>query len=304
MPTIRPAEKPLSFPQRFRAMLVGAVEEWISDRASSKGAALAFYTLFSLAPVLVMVLAIAGTVFGDEAARGAIFSELHGLVGAAGAEAIQLLLANARNEKAGAIATISALGLLAVGATTVFGELKDSLDDIWEVPPSHQPGIINFIRTRILSFSLILVLAFLLLVSLSVNAALGALEKYLGGFWSDATFVLLPVASAVSFAVIACLFAAIYKLLPQIRLPWRDVWIGAFVTAGLFLIGKKLIGLYLGNSEVATSYGAAGSVIALLLWVYYSAQIFFLGAELTRQYALWFGSMRNRKPELVRPDPV
>ncbi|HEY0846894.1 MAG TPA: YihY/virulence factor BrkB family protein [Noviherbaspirillum sp.] len=294
-------EKPLSFSRRFRAMLIGAIEEWIRDRASSKGAALAFYTLFSLAPVMVMVLAIAGAIFGDEAARGAIFNELHGLVGASGAEAIQLLLANARNEKAGAIATITALGLLAIGATTVFSELKDSLDEIWEVPPSHQSGIINFIRTRLLSFSLILVLAFLLLVSLSINAALAAVQKYLSGFWSDASTILLPVSSAVSFGVIACLFAAIYKLLPQVRLPWRDVWIGAFFTAGLFLAGKNLIGLYLGNSDVASSYGAAGSVIALLLWVYYSAQIFFLGAELTRQYALWFGSLRNKRPEYEQP---
>lgn len=287
------ADRPRTFLQRLRRLLVGAVEEWINDRASSKGAALAFYTLFSLAPILVMVLAIAGAIFGEEAARGAIFQELDGLVGPAGAEAIQLLLANARNQKAGILATLIALGLLVIGATTVFGELKDSLDEIWEVPPAHQPGIILFVRSRLLSFSLILVLAFLLLVSLSVNAALAVLEKYLGGFWGDATYILLGVSSAISFAVIAALFAAIYKLLPQVRLPWRDVWVGAFVTAGLFLIGKKLIGTYLGNSEFVTSFGAASSIIALLMWVYYSAQIFFLGAELTRQYALWFGSMSS-----------
>lgn len=285
--------KPLSFIQRLRAMLVGAVAQWFNDRASSKGAALAFYTLFSLAPVLVMVLAIAGAIFGDEAARGAIFQEMNGLVGPAGAEAIQLLLANARNPKAGTIASLAALVLLAIGATTVFGELKDSLDEIWRVPPTQQSGIIAFIRTRLLSFGLILVLAFLLLVSLSVNAALGAVQKYLGGIWSDAATILLPISSAVSFAVIASLFAAIYKLLPQTRLPWRDVWVGAIVTAGLFVIGKSLIGAYLGNSDVVTSYGAASSVIALLLWIYYSAQIFFFGAELTRQYALWFGSLRH-----------
>ena len=289
-------ERPLTFLQRLRGLLVGAVEEWINDRASSKGAALAFYTLFSLAPVLIMVLAIAGAIFGEDAARGAIFHELNGLVGPAGAEAIQLLLANARNPKAGAFATLLALGLLVIAATTVFGELKDSLDEIWDVPPARQSGIILFIRSRLLSFSLILVLAFLLLVSLSINAALAVLEKYLGGFWGDTTYVLLPISSAISFAVIATLFASIYKLLPQVRLPWRDVWVGAIVTAGLFLIGKKLIGAYLGNSEVVTSFGAASSIIALLLWVYYSAQIFFLGAELTHQYALWFGSLRTPRP--------
>lgn len=294
-PTSPSPERPRTFPQRLRKLLVGAVEEWINDRASSKGAALAFYTLFSLAPILVMVLAIAGAIFGEEAARGAIFRELNGLVGPAGAEAIQLLLANARNPKAGALATLTALGLLIIGATTVFGELKDSLDEIWEVPPAYQPGIILFIRSRLLSFSLILVLAFLLLVSLSVNAALAVLEKYLGGFWGDATYILLALSSAISFAVIAALFAAIYKLLPQVRLPWRDVWVGAIVTASLFLIGKKLIGAYLGNNEFVTSFGAASSIIALLMWVYYSAQVFFLGAELTRQYALWFGSMSSRE---------
>jgi membrane protein len=289
----QPPDRPRTFLQRLRKLLVGAVEEWINDRASSKGAALAFYTLFSLAPILIMVLAIAGAIFGEEAARGAIFQELNGLVGPAGAEAIQLLLANARNPKAGALATLTAVALLVIGATTVFGELKDSLDEIWEVPPAHQPGIILFVRSRLLSFSLILVLAFLLLVSLSVNAALGVLEKYLGGFWGEATYALLALSSAISFGVIAALFAAIYKLLPQVRLPWRDVWVGAIVTAGLFLIGKKLIGAYLGNNEFVTSFGAASSIIALLMWVYYSAQIFFLGAELTRQYALWFGSMSS-----------
>lgn len=284
---------PLTFLQRVRALALGAVEQWFADRASSKGAALAYYTLFSLAPVLIMVLAIAGAVFGDDAARGAIFGQLNGLVGPSGAEAIQLLLANARNPKAGAIATVSAAVLLFIGATTVFSELKDSLDDIWRVPRTHQSGIMSFIRTRLLSFSLILVLAFLLLISLTVNAALGALQKYLGGFWGAAGSILMPLSSLVSFGVIAALFAAIYKLLPQTRLPWQDVAIGAVGTAGLFTIGKNLIGLYLGNSNIATSYGAASSVVVLMLWVYYSAQIFFLGAEFTRQYALWFGSLRH-----------
>ncbi|HEY8609148.1 MAG TPA: YihY/virulence factor BrkB family protein [Noviherbaspirillum sp.] len=279
---------------QLRRMLVAAAGSWVEDRAASKGAALAYYTLFSLAPILVMVLAIAGAVFGEEAARGAIFNEINGLVGDAGAEAIQLLLANARNEKTGLAATVAALFLLAVGATTVFGELKDSLDQIWRVPPSHQSGIIEFIRTRLLSFGMILVLAFLLLVSLSVNAALSVLQKEVSGYWAQAAFILLPLSSGISFLVIAGLFAAIFKLLPQVHLPWRDVIVGALVTTLLFGVGRNLIGAYLGGRDVADSYGAAGSVIALLLWVYYSAQIFFFGAELTRQYALHFGSMRDR----------
>lgn len=285
------------FTQRVRGLLIGAVTQWFADRAASKGAALAYYTLFSLAPVLIMVLAIAGTVFGEEAARGAIFQELNGLIGSAGAEAIQLLLAGANNPKAGLTATLIAGALLLIGATTVFSELKDSLDDIWKVPPSQTSGLIALLRTRLLSFSLVLVLAFLLLVSLSVNAALSVLNSILGGYWKEATSVLMPLSAGVSFFVIAALFGAIYKLLPQVRLPWRDVAIGALGTAGLFMVGKNLTGVYLGNSATLNSYGAASSVIALLLWVYYSAQIFFLGAEFTRQYALWFGSLRDKNKD-------
>lgn len=274
-------------------MLVGAVTQWIADRAMSKAAALAFYTLFSLAPVMLMVLAIAGAVFGEDAARGALFDELRALIGASGAEAVQLLLANARNREAGLAATAAALGLLVIGATTVFGELKESLDDIWKVTAGRQSGIMNFLRTRLLSFGMILVLAFLLLVSLAVNAALAAADHYLGGYWGEAASLMRPVSSLASFAVIVFLFAAIYKLLPQVRLPWRDVWIGAIVTAALFQAGKFGIGYYLGHNQFVTSFGAASSVIALMMWVYYSALIFFLGAELTRQFALHLGSQRR-----------
>jgi membrane protein len=284
-----------SFLARLRGMLFAAFEQWINDRAMSKAAALAFYTLFSLAPVILMVLAIAGAVFGEEAARGALFEELGALLGPSGAEAVQLVLANARNREAGLAATAMAIALLLIGATTVFGELKDSLDDIWKVPPTAQSGLMIFIRTRLLSFSMILVLAFLLLVSLAVNAGLAAAERYLGGYWGGAATILAPVSSAVSFAVIVALFAAIFKLLPRLYLPWRDVWAGAFVTAALFQIGKGLIGAYLGNNEFVTSFGAASSVIALMMWVYYSALIFFFGAELTRQYSLWFGSRQPAK---------
>lgn len=295
------ARQQLTFLQKVRGATVDAVKQWVDDRAGSKGAALAYYTLFSLSPMLIIVLAIAGAVFGEDAARGAIFQELRGLVGADGAQAIQILLANARNPKAGAIATIVAVVLLAIGATTVFGELKESLDDIWRVPKARQSGIAHSIRARLLSFSLILVLAFLLLVSLAVNAALSVLEKYLGGFWAESAYILQPLSSLFSFVVIAALFGAIYKLLPQQQLSWSDVIAGSLITALLFSIGKKLIGVYLGNSDVVGSYGAAGSVIALMLWVYYSAQIFFLGAELTRQYALWFGSLRHHREERTRP---
>jgi len=274
-----------------------AVDEWFRHRASSKGAALAFYTAFSIAPILVLVIAIAGFFWGAEAAQGQLLSELKGLLGAQGAEAIQLVLAGAQNKESGIWATLIATVLLLVGATTVFAELKDSLDDIWGVPPPTGATWWVVLRTRLLSFGLILVLAFLLMVSLVVSAALAVVEGYVGGLWKDATVLLSWLAWAISFGVIAILFGVIYKLLPSIKLSWRDVIIGAIGTAALFSLGKFLIGLYIGNSGVASSFGAAGSMIALLLWVYYSAQIFFLGAEFARQYALQLGSLKDKPKE-------
>ena len=268
------------------------VSEWFEHRASSKGAALAFYTLFSLAPVLVLVLAIAGWFYGPQAAQGQLFSELRGLVGSQGAEAIQLVLAGARDKEQGRLATLMAGALLLFGATSVFAELKASLDDIWQVPPLVHGTVWDVIRTRLLSFGMILVLAFLLMVSLVVSAALALLETLWGDYWRVAGVVLSAANMVIGYLVIAALFAAIFKLLPRIQLSWHDVTIGALGTAALFTLGKYLIGVYIGNSGVASSYGAAGSVIALLLWVYYSAQIFFLGAEFARQYALQLGSLR------------
>ena len=274
-----------------------AVDQWFEHRASSKGAALAFYTAFSIAPILVLVIAVAGFFWGAEAAQGQLLTELRGLMGAQGAEAIQLVLAGAKDKESGLMATIIATVLLLVGATTVFAELKDSLDEIWQVPPTKDKTWWVILRTRLLSFGLILVLAFLLMVSLVVSAALTVVENYVGGLWQDATILLKWLSLAISFLVIAILFGVIYKLLPRIKLSWRDVTIGALGTAALFTLGKFLIGLYIGNSGVASSFGAAGSMIALLLWVYYSAQIFFLGAEFARQYALQLGSLREKSDE-------
>jgi membrane protein len=279
----------LSFFGKVKKMVFGSVVAWMDQRASSKGAALAFYTLFSMAPVLLITIAIAGAVFGEKAAQGAIFNELRGLVGTSGAEAIQLLLAGAADRGKGAIATIVASLLLVVGATSVFAELKASLDEIWQVPPSKKPGIVDFIMTRFVSFGLVMVLGFLLLVSLVLSAALSQLEKY----WGGVSPLMWPLTALVSYAVITILFAAIFKILPQIWLSWRDVLIGALGTAAFFMLGKYAIGVYLGNSDIVSGYGAAGSLIALLLWIYYSAQIFFFGAEFTRQYALIFGSMKD-----------
>ena len=286
-----------------------AVTEWLDHRASSKGAALAFYTLFSLAPILVLVIAIAGFFYGTDAAQGQLLDELRGLVGTQGAETIQAILAGARNKESGKLATIIATVLLLVGATSAFAELKDSLDEIWDVPPPKDATWWDTVRTRLLSFGLILTLGLLLMFTLVVSAALSVLEKYLGGMWHSATIILGWVAWAVSFLVIAVMFGAIYKLLPRVKLSWHDVTIGALGTAIMFTLGKFAIGLYIGNSGTASSFGAAGSLIALLLWVYYSAQIFFLGAEFARQYALQMGSLKDKHvpgapPPEARPSPV
>ncbi|QGZ43302.1 YihY/virulence factor BrkB family protein [Pseudoduganella flava] len=267
--------------------------EWFEHRGSSKGAALAFYTLFSIAPVLVLVIAIAGFFYGKEAAQGELFAQLRGMVGAQGAEAIQLILAGAHNEDEGRIATIVAGALLLFGATSVFAELKTSLDEIWQLPPVTDNTVWDTIRTRLLSFGLILALGFLLLVSLVVSAALEIFQRLWNSYWPNATVILTALNHAISFLVIATMFGVIFKLLPRITLAWRDVVIGAVGTAVLFMIGKFAIGAYIGNSGVASSFGAAGSTIALLLWVYYSAQIFFLGAEFARQYALQIGSLKH-----------
>lgn len=279
--------------KRVPKVLYESIHAWITHRAASKGAALAFYTLFSLTPILVLAIAVGGYFFGEQAAQGQIISQIQSLVGRNGANAIQALLAAARDPAAGLTATAVAGVLLLVGATSVFAELKGSLDEVWGMQHTHHSAITAVLRTRLLSFGLVLVLALLLLISLVVSAALSLLEHYMVGIWSDSVVVLKMLSTAISFGVIACLFAVIYKMLPDAPLSWRDVWVGAAFTTGLFALGKYLIGLYLGNSAVASSFGAAGSVIALLLWVYYSAQIFFLGAEFTRQYALWFGSLQH-----------
>jgi membrane protein len=288
---------PRDWARRFSFLLVQSLTSWIDHRAASKGAALAFYTLFSMTPILVLAIAVAGYVFGAEAAQGEIVAQMHGLLGPNGALAIQALLAAARNHASGLVATLVASVLLVLGATSVFAELKGSLDELWGIAKTRQSAFSVLLRTRLLSFGLVLVLAFLLLVSLVVSAGLAVLERYAGGVFGSTTAPLATLASLVSFGVIACMFAIIYKTLPDAPLSWRDVWIGAVFTAGLFSLGKHVIGLYLGNSGVASGFGAAGSMIALLLWVYYSAQIFFLGAEFTRQYALWFGSLQHERAQ-------
>ena len=277
-----------------------ALRDWLDHHAASKGAALAFYTLFSLAPMLLLVLGVAGFFYGEQAARGELFLQLRGLLGNQGAQAVQLVLAGAHDREQGRLAALMAGALLLFGATSVFAELKESLDQIWQVAPPKHGGLWELLRTRLLSFGMVLVLAFLLMVSLVVSALLTLLEHYANGVWRDAAGLLALLNGLLGFAVITALFAAIFKWLPRARLSWRDVLVGAFGTALLFTLGKYAIGAYIGNSGVGDSFGAAGSLAALLMWVYYSAQIFFLGAEFARQYALQMGSLRPRPPEPPR----
>ncbi len=266
-----------------------SIDGWTRHQVARTGAALAFYTVFSLAPVLILSIAIAGFFFGETAARGEIVGQIRGLIGTTGANAVQVVLGNASRPGAGIIATVVSVVTLLIGANTALAELKTGLDQIWDVPSEKRQGFWYFIRTRVLSVGLILALGFLLLVSLVISAALTALERFWGG---EAVITIVGWLNvAFSFGLVVILFGTIYKVLPSVRIAWRDVFIGALVTALLFTVGKFAIGAYLGNSGLASTYGAAGSVVLLLVWVYYSAQIFLLGAEFTRSYAYQLGSL-------------
>jgi len=274
-----------------------AVSGWIDDYAQSMGAALAYYTMFSMAPLPLNVISIAGLVFGDEAARGEIFSQLEGMLGASGALAVQGLLESVRKPSESVTATVFGVVLLLIGATSVFGELQDALDRIWRAPVrAGQSGWWRLVQARLLSFGMILGIGFLLIVSLVASAALAALQKWWGPVFSDwAAASIIEV--VLSFLVTTVAFAMIYKIVPRVRIHWKDVWIGAATTSLLFTVGKLLIGVYIGRSGIASGFGAAASLVVVLVWVYYSAQIFLLGAEFTRAYAHKFGSRRNLPSE-------
>jgi membrane protein len=276
------------------------VSAWIAHNASSLGAALAFYTLFSIAPILVIAMAVAGSVFGPNVAETQVLGEMQGLLGEAGAKAVQSLLASAHQSGLKGIAAAIGIVTLLIGATSVFGELQNTLDYIWKSPKKSSVAWWRILRSRILSVGLILGVGFLLMVTLVVSAALAALGAWLGTFlvqWS----VLLPALDLIlSLGLTTVLFAMIYKYVPRENIAWGDVWIGGLVTACLFTVGKQLIGLYLGRSSLSSAYGAAGSIMVLLLWIYYSAQIFLLGAEFTHVFTYALGSRSQRHGRPVR----
>ncbi|HUP29340.1 MAG TPA: YihY/virulence factor BrkB family protein [Usitatibacter sp.] len=282
----------------IRQLLKDSISGWLEDYAPSMGAALSYYTIFSIAPLLVIVIAIAGLAFGSQAASGAIFEQLRGMVGDTGAAAVQGLVLSASKPAASILAGITGLLTLVLGATTVLGELQSALDRIWRAPPSKEHGVRKAVRAKIAALSLILAIGFLLLTSLVLSAALVALGTLWGEWFGKMKWLLEALNFVVSFVVVTALFGMIYKILPRVRIGWRDVWTGAAVTALLFTIGKFLIGLYLGKSGVTSGFGAAGSVVVLLVWVYYSAQIFLLGAEFTAIYTYRYGSLRGQaRPE-------
>ncbi len=298
-----PAFKPVpraSLLTRTWHLIKAAVTSWVDDFAPSMGAALSYYTVFSLAPMLLIVIGVAGLVFGADAARGEIVGQLRGLMGEQGAIAVEELLKSASDPGKGILATIVGFATLLVGATAVFAELQSALDRIWRTPaPVNENGIWGMIRTRFLSFGLILGLGFMMIVSLVLSAGLAALGNWWGGYLGNWEFVLQTLNFVVSFAVVTVVFAAIYKFMPHAKIEWPNVWVGALVTALLFTIGKFLISLYIGKSGVASGFGAAGSFAVLLVWVYYSAQIFLLGAEFT-----WVYTHRNAPPPDAAPVPV
>ena len=281
---------------KFGWLLREAARGWSEHRVQRLGAALAFYTTVALAPLTLVAIAVAGYFFGDEAARGGVVEQIQHLVGTEGAKAIETLIQKAREPRETRIATVISIGLLLFGATGVFAELKDSLDTIWEVKRKPGLGLWTVLRTQILSFAAVLGTGFLLLVSLVLTAVLTAFTAWLGRWLPVAIVSAYLFDVFVSFTVITLLFALIFKLLPDVTIHWRDVWIGALVTAGLFMIGKYLIGAYIGSAGVGSIYGAAGSVVVILIWTYYSSQILFIGAELIRAYA------KRYDPEPIVPN--
>jgi membrane protein len=263
---------------------------WQEDQALTLGAALAYYTIFSLAPLLLVVIAVAGLVFGRDAVQGQVVGQIRGLVGAQGAQEVQTMIANAGKMGHGWIAALVGGGAILLGASGVFLQLQSSLDQIWGVRQRPGQGIKGLVRARFLSFGIVVGIGFLLLVSLVVSATLAALSSLTGDLGPLAHFLMEILNNVVSFGVVTLLFALIYRVLPDAEISWREVWIGAAATSLLFTIGKALLGLYLGSSSVASAYGAAGSLVIILLWVYYTTQIVFFGAELTKVYALHRGS--------------
>jgi membrane protein len=292
--------------RRIVRLFSETVTEWTNDSASSRAAALSYYSALSISPLLIIAIAIAGLVFGPDHVRGQVMAQIQGLVGVAGADVIDSMLRSTNSTAGGLVATIVGVATLLLGAGGVFIELQDALNKFWGAEPQQGSGIWSFVRTRLLSFAMVLGIGFLMLVSLLLSTAIAALGKFVGDLIPTFEITAHVINTIVSLGVVTILFGLIFKLLPNVRLHWRDVWTGALTTAVLFTVGKFLIGFYLGRASTASPYGAAGSVIVILLWVYYSALIMYFGAEFTKVYARQHGSHRAKygAPEPKRSSPV
>jgi membrane protein len=275
---------PMRF-HRWVSLCETAVYSWLEDRAPTMGAAIAYYTVFSLAPMLVMVIAIAGLAFGQKAAEGALFDGLADLVGPESAGAVQAMLRSASSTRSGILATVVGFGTLIIGATAVFSELQSALNVIWKAPASGGLGVWHLLKSRLLSLSVVLVIGFLLLVSLVISTALALFSDYLDWILPGFATILHVIHLTLSFGFTTVLFAMMFKILPDNPVEWEEVWLGGAVAALLFTVGKHLISFYIGSSNMASTYGAAGALIIVLVWVFYSAQIFLLGAEFAKAYS-------------------
>jgi len=278
--------------KKYLGIFKQTISEFIADKVPRLGAALAYYTIFSLAPLLLIVIAIAGLAFGHDAAQGKIFDQLRGALGPNTAAGIQDMVKNAAKPKSGYVATILGVITLIFGASGVFGQLKDALNTIWDVKPKEGGGILRMIKDRFLSFAMVFGVGFLLLVSLVIDTAIGAMGKFAGSHLPGGEALWHVVELAFSFVVITVLMAGLFRLLPDLKIEWRDVWLGAALTSLLFVLGKFALGIYFAKSAVGSSFGAAGSLVLVLLWVYYSAQILLFGAEFTQVYARADGSLK------------
>lgn len=263
-------------------ILRAACSAWVCDNAPRLSAALAFYTILSVAPLLVIVTAIAGAVFGKDAASGQLVDQLSGILGQSGAEVVKSVIEKSDHPAEGTVASIIGVATLLLGASGVFCELQGALNTIWKVTPKQGRGILGTIRDRFLSFGMVLTVGFLLMVTLIIATALAAFGNFLEGHFPGFSMIMQVANSILSFSLVTALFAMIFKFLPDVQIGWRDVWLGALVTAFLFTIGKYCIAFYLGNTGVATPFGAAGSLVAFVLWIYYSSLILFFGVELTQ----------------------
>jgi membrane protein len=292
-------------PGKYWLLIRKSVQAWLDDYAPSMGAALAYYTTFSLTPLLIVVIGVAGLIFGAEAARGEIVAQVRDLVGDEGAIAIQGLLASASRPSTSVIASAIGFVTLLLGATSVFAELQSALDRVWRAPALQQSlSWWGLLRSRLLTFGLVVAIGFLLLVSLAMSAALSAVGQWGNTLFPEWDALLQIVNQVTSFAITTVLFAAAYRILPRVRIAWSDVWVGSVVTAALFTVGKYLIGLYIGRASISSAFGAAGSLVVILAWVYYSAQVFLLGAEFTWVFAHSHGSRAGEMPPPAPPIPI